>query len=71
MASGVEQGVVVCTMSMTLVFLNINLSFMSNCLSCSCTSFTVWLSILHVKHVAPDWLLAGCADEAGHMPGLL
>lgn len=32
--------------------------------------FTVWLSILHVKHVAPDWLLTGDTDETGHMPGL-
>lgn len=32
--------------------------------------FTVWLSILHVKHVASDWLLAGNTDETGHMPGL-
>lgn len=37
--------------------------------SCS-TLFTVWLSILHVKHVASDWLLAGDTDETGHMPGL-
>lgn len=33
--------------------------------------FTVWLPILHVEHVASDWLLAGYADETGHMPGLL
>lgn len=33
--------------------------------------FAVWLSILHVKRVAPDWLLAGGADETRHMPGLL
>lgn len=32
--------------------------------------FTVWLSILHVKHVASDWLLAGDTDETGHVPGL-
>lgn len=32
--------------------------------------FTEWLSILHVKHAASDWLLAGCTDETGHMPGL-
>lgn len=32
--------------------------------------FTVWLSILHVKCVASDWLLAANTDEAGHMPGL-
>lgn len=32
--------------------------------------FTVWLSILHVEHVASDWLLAGYADETGHVPGL-
>jgi len=35
-----------------------------------CTYFTVWLSILHVKCVASDWLLAANTDEAGHMPGL-
>lgn len=35
-----------------------------------CTFFTVWLSILHVKRVAPDWLLAGDTDETGHVPGL-
>lgn len=36
-----------------------------------CTSFTVWLSVLHVKCVASDWLVAGSADKTGHMPGLL
>lgn len=35
-----------------------------------CTLFTVWLSILHVKHVASDWLLAGHTDETVQMPGL-
>lgn len=35
-----------------------------------CTSFTVWLSILHVKRAAPDWLLASSADKTRHMPGL-
>lgn len=32
--------------------------------------FTVRLSILHVKHVASDWLMAGHTDETVHMPGL-
>lgn len=32
--------------------------------------FTVRLSILHVEHVAFDWLIAGGADETGHMPSL-
>lgn len=32
--------------------------------------FTVWPSILHVEHVAFDWLLAGSAHKTGHMPGL-
>lgn len=35
-----------------------------------CTSFTVWLPILHVKRAAPDWLLASSADKTRHMPGL-
>lgn len=32
--------------------------------------FTVRLSILHVEHVAFDWLIAGRTDETGHMPSL-
>ena len=28
------------------------------------------MSVLHVERVAPDRLLAGSADETGHMPGL-
>lgn len=32
--------------------------------------FTVWLSILHVKHIASDWLVTGGAYKTVHMPGL-
>lgn len=34
-------------------------------------SFAVWQPILHVEGVVSDWLLAGCTQEAVHMPGLL
>lgn len=33
-------------------------------------SFTVRLSVLHVKCVASDWLVAGGTDKTGHMPCL-
>lgn len=32
--------------------------------------FTVWQPILHVKHVASHWLVAGGTDKTGHVPGL-
>lgn len=40
-------------------------------LSLSLTLFTVRLAVLHVEGVASDWLLAGHAGEAGHVPRVL
>lgn len=37
----------------------------------SLTLFTVRLAVLHVEGVASDWLLAGHARKAGHVPRVL
>lgn len=70
-AVGPKQLVVVWVKSpLTKCYFDCRFSWQHPIYGSYCTLFTVWLPILHVEHVASDWLLAGDTGEAGHMPGL-